>query len=458
MSHLGSKVAGRLSRLADWFRRVELRWGVPPPTGVVIFEATNSDYLLPLCGSAPTMVLDVPARVVHLGWAQIAGTALLAIRGHGLQAAYFATLLRLLKPSIVITFIDNSDLFHRVARINSGQMRFLAIQNAARYDVVELLPDAARKIYLPEFACFGEYERDLYTEKGAQVGTFYPIGSLRESYFRRYWKSRGHDARNGAPEYDLCVVAEASPGWDSLYPGSEDAIGKIATYAVRYAKEHGLRLVIAGKRDAAPGMERARIHHRDVEVAWYEKYIGTETPITPRVRDQFTTYGLISRSRLSLALMSTALREATNRGCKILFCNYSRDPRWDFCVNGVWSLTQDGYDAFAERVTCLLSMPDEEYRAQSAGMATYVMNNDDERPTWLRLSEIVQSAVTPAAAGPSGGCHALAAPWSSEKAGGDHPGLPHTRSTSLRVLLREAGSGCDSCLPITRVTRTYHVQ
>ena len=395
-SKLMSKILGRLNRLAAWFRCVEFRWGLPRPVSVVIFEATNSDYLLPLCGNAPTMVLDVSAKVVHLSWALIAGTSLQAMRGHGLKAAYFATLLRLIGPSIVVTFIDNSDLFHLVARLNSGRMRFLAIQNAARYDVVELTTEAAKKVFLPEFACFGEYERDLYSAKGAQVGSFYPIGSLRESYFRRYWKSQGNDLVSTSYDYDLCVVAEASPGWDKNYPGSEDAIGNIAAYAVRYAKEHGLRLIIAGKRDVAPGMERANIHHRDAEVSWYEKYIGTETRITPRVRDQFSTYGLISRSRLSLALMSTALREAANRGCRVLFCNYSKDPRWDYCVDGVWSLTQDGYDAFAKRVTHLLSMPDDEYRTQSADMAAYVMNNDDDRPTYVRLSEIIQSAVVPA--------------------------------------------------------------
>lgn len=401
MVGLRRRILGRLNRLVAWLRNAEFRWDVPRPVSVVIFEGTNSDYLLPLCGEASTAVLEVPCRVVRLSWRLIAGTVLLAKRGQGVEAAYFATLLRLMKPAIVITFIDNSNLFYRVARLNSECMRFLAIQNAARYDVVELPPSAAEKIFLPEFACFGEYERDLYTAKGAQVGAFYPLGSLRESYFRRYWKSRTEGGKGSSYDYDLCVVAEASPGWNKIYPGSEDAIGKVAAYAVRYAREYGLRLVIAGKRDIAPGMERAKIHHRDAEVSWYEKYIGTDTPITPRVRDQFTTYGLISRSRLSLALMSTALREAANRGGKVLFCNFSKDPRWDFCVDGLWSLTQDGYEEFSERVTSLLSMPDADYRALSADMSAYVMNNDDDCPTYARLSEIIQSAVAFTAPGAS---------------------------------------------------------
>jgi hypothetical protein len=188
-------------------------------------------------------------------------------------------------------------------------------------------------------------------------------------------------------------VAEASPGWNKLYPGSEDAIGRVASYAVRYAKEHGLRIMIAGKRDVSPDQVRASIHQRDVELAWYEKYIGTDVPITPRVRDQFTTYGLISKSRLSLALMSTALREAANRGCKVLFCNFSQDPRWDFCVDGVWSLTKDSYEVFAERVSHLLAMSEQDYLAQSAKMSSYVMNNNDAEPTYAQLEKIIADAV-----------------------------------------------------------------
>lgn len=388
------RVAGRLRRSSQWLKSVGFKWGDPIPVKVAIFEATNADYLEPLCGSAEKIVIDIPAKTLCLSWGTIGSLLWNVARGHGVQESYFAALLRRMQPSIVITFIDNSDLFYRVAKLNHPHMRFLAIQNAARYDVVELTPQKAQRIYLPEFACFGEYEKDLYTSKGAKVGTFYPIGSLRESYFQRYWKNVNAIVGNNSYEYDLCVVAEASPGWDKMYPGFEDAIGKVAAYAVRYAKEHGLRIVIAGKRDVSPGQVRANIHQRDAELAWYEKYIGTETPITPRVRDQFTTYGLISKSRLSLALMSTAIREASSRGCKVLYCNFSKDVRWDFCVDGVWSLTKDSYEDFSERVTYLLAMSEQAYQAESAEMSKYVMNNDDDHPTNARLEAIIADAVS----------------------------------------------------------------
>ena len=220
-----------------------------------------------------------------------------------------------------------------------------------------------------------------------------PLGSLREAYFRQYWQ-HALPITSERYDHDLCVVAEASPGWNRLYPGSEDAFGNIAKYAVRLAREKGLKVVIAGKRDITPGEIRAFIHQRDTEVDWYQKYIGSEVPITPRIRDQFTTYGLMSRSRVSMALMSTTLREAASRGCRVLSCNFSGDRRWDFCMDGIWSLTEDSYESFAERVITLLSMSDEAYRLESAKMAQYVMNNDDQHPTDVVLEKIIADAVS----------------------------------------------------------------
>lgn len=398
MPALVAKVLRRLRRTAAWVRDVKVRWGGLVSVQVVIFDPTNVDYMLPLCDGARTLALDVSSQTLHLSWDLLKDFMSLLLQGHGPQIAYFSALLRRLNPAIVITYIDNSELFHEVARANHHRMRFLAIQNAARVDVVELSAKAASRIFIPEFACFGEYEKDLYFGKGAQVGRFIPIGSLREAYFRRYWQQAAPAAAN-VYDYDLCVIAEAAPGWNRMYPGSEDAMGNIAKYAVRLAREKGLKLVIAGKRDISPGQVRAHIHQRDTEVDWYRKYVGDEVAITPRVRDQFTTYGLTVRSRLSLALMSTVLRETASRGGRVLFCNFSGDRRWDFSVDGIWSLKEDSYEAFADRVMALLALSDEAWREKSAKMATYVMNNDDRNPTHVALEKIIAEAVTARAGG-----------------------------------------------------------
>lgn len=390
MKRLIRPIAGRL----QWLKSAKFKWQSAERTDIVIFDVTNIDYLKPLCGNSKIAELAIPEQEVALSIGVICKMAALLSRGAGLQTAYYAARIFAMRPAIVITFIDNSDLFYRVAKACHPAIRFLAIQNAARYDILELAPRVARRIFLPEFACFGDFEREIYSRVGAKVGRFYPIGSLREAYYRRFrTTANGPDATAGF-DYDLCVIAEASPGWDRLYPGFEDAIGRIAQYALRLARERGLKLVIAGKRDIDPNEQRAAFHSRDAECLWYEKYIGGEIAVTPRVRDKFTTYELVSKSRLSLAMVSTALREGMSRGCRTLFCNFSGNPLWDFSIDGIWRLTEDSYEAFRDRVTTILAFSDEEYSGLSKEMARHVINNDPENPTDEYLQNLISDAVS----------------------------------------------------------------
>jgi len=388
---LVKKIIGRTNRLASWLKNVKVEWDDCPKADVVIFESTNVDYLLPLCKKHIVEILDVPVTRLYLNFHIIIDLAKMLLSGCSFQVSYYVSLIKAMEPVIVITFIDNSDIFYKVARTGHHVTRFLAIQNAARCDVKELSLEKGRQIYLPEFACFGKYEIDLYSSKGAYVESFYPIGSLRESYYRRH-KTKKKNI-NEPQQYDLCVVAEASPGWDKFYSGFEDAIGLIAQYAVRLSEEKGLTIVIAGKRDIAADSERDVIHSTDVESEWYKKYIGTEVLVTPRVRDQFTTYELISNSRLSLAMVSTALYEGASRGARVLFCNYSGNPLWDFPVDGMMSHKEANYDSFSETVMSILKMNDASYKKCTQDDVNYVIQNSDETPTDTFLEKHISKSV-----------------------------------------------------------------
>lgn len=55
-----------------------------------------------------------------------------------IMTAYLVSLLEIIKPKLVITNIDNSFKFFDLARILDKKTNFVAIQNAARYDIKEL--------------------------------------------------------------------------------------------------------------------------------------------------------------------------------------------------------------------------------------------------------------------------------------------------------------------------------
>ena len=98
--------------------------------------------------------------------------SLFYFRGN-LISAYFSALLDEMKPKIIITYIDNSLKFFEVSKILKDKYNFIAIQNAARYDLMRyeylfkkdlIKKDLRKKFYFDNFFCFGEYEIEHYKE------------------------------------------------------------------------------------------------------------------------------------------------------------------------------------------------------------------------------------------------------------------------------------------------------
>jgi surface carbohydrate biosynthesis protein len=385
------KLLSKINSYFSYLKNAAFCWKKIDRVDVLIFERTNINYIRPLCRKNLTKSFEVRTDIIIINFKVMYYFVkhLIINFSPSPYTAYACAFIELSSPKIVITFIDNSEAFWDMAR-SLPNFRFLAIQNAARYEIVEMNYEEAKRIFIPEFACLGQYEEDLYKSKGANVGKYYKIGSLRESLYRNYIKKNIINLESY--EYDLCVIAEASPNWDKLYPGIEDAFGKIAKYAVRMSEEEGLKLVIAGKRDLNPPEKRADFQTFTAESDWYKRYIGTY-PITPRVRDAYSTYQLVSKSRISIALMSTALREGLSRGSRVLFCNYTGDPLWDFPVDGIWFLKEDGYEIFKERIQLILKMDTVEYRKKSASMKKYIINNDDKQPTQTFLENLISEAI-----------------------------------------------------------------
>ena len=362
-------------------RRATVIWSVPPQAKIAILDATSAQFITPLCGAEKFEVIHVHGERLYLTLGILWSAFKWSIKTGQPQAGYAIALLERIRPIMAITFIDNARLFYVVSQHHKGS-RFLAIQNAARHDTAHLPPALAQEIHIPEFACFGEFEKDLYTRIGASVGRFYPIGSLRDAYYREQF-----GPRNTNIEYDICIVGEASPGWDKLeYPGIEDAIGNIAKHAEMFGRKFNKRVCLASKRPALAAKER--------ELQWYGKYIGDGVEVIGQVRNEYTTYGLIDRSHVTVAFISTALHEGLGRGKRSLFCNFTGLRKWDFPVDGIWCLTDPSYEAFEERMLKLFEMSDSEFQALSFDAAKYTLNYDRNLPTHRFLQKLIVDAVS----------------------------------------------------------------
>lgn len=349
---------------------------------IVVFDACGLELLQPLFGEERYEVIYTRGEKLYITPSLVWSTLINLFRVRHPFVAYVLTLIQYSRPSIVITYIDNNGYFGKVSQ-HYASSRFLAIQNGMRCLVRDKL-DGSQPICIPEFACFGVYEVDMYTEHNAQVGKFYPIGSLRNSYYKKFYANRMPSIR-----YDLCLVSEAEESLQEYYPDIEAAIMKLATYLSTFCHKTGSSICIAARSHPDQDM-----HSYQYELQWYRKYMGEQVNVIPNLRSEFSTYHLIDSSAVSLSFYSTALVEAFGRGQKTLFCNFSNNEIYDLPVNGIWNLGNCSYAEFEERLISLMEMNGDDFQKQSSHAGSYLMKYEQAKPTDAFLKNLIAEAVS----------------------------------------------------------------
>lgn len=169
---------------------------------------------------------------------------------------YFYTILKLIKPKVVITSIDNSMQFHRLAKFLENKFTFIAVQNANRLDYVNneyLIKNSLSKIdynsqlYIPNFICFGEAEEKSAISLNLNIKNFFKYGSIRTANFFYYINKKKLSLSENL--YDICLISELVYGFNLRYKKNfiEEGIGKLASYTIRFAIEKNLNFLFASK-------------------------------------------------------------------------------------------------------------------------------------------------------------------------------------------------------------------
>ena len=103
--------------------------------------------------------------------------------------AYLSALMKIVDPKIVITYIDSSEKFHKLAKLFCKSIKFLAIQTAIRDFEIKKSEYLKKKkmnfysyeknYFVPYLFCYGQFEIGYFKKKKIKVDTFKKIGSLR---------------------------------------------------------------------------------------------------------------------------------------------------------------------------------------------------------------------------------------------------------------------------------------
>ena len=105
-----------------------------------------------------------------------------------LKQNYLIALIKEINPKIVITMIDNSVDFYIISKCLSKDIKFIAVQRANRE--TKFLPShETKKIHIPEYLCFGNWDKNIYKKK-TNLKSITPVGSLIASLAIRNVKKK----------------------------------------------------------------------------------------------------------------------------------------------------------------------------------------------------------------------------------------------------------------------------
>ena len=347
----------------------------------------NLPVLEPLFGAEPYEVVDLDGGPIYLD-PRILLSAVRHVVGMRsltwscVRAGYLVALLERIAPAIVVTFIDSTAF--QMAGQRFRKARFLVVQNGGRLLARDYPVGRTPQIRLREFACLGRYECDEYRQYGAIVDTYYPVGGLIDSYYRA--GCAGHAA--ATRDFDLCLPSQLMPGSEIVHTERLDGFKLLAGHVRRFCETHGTGLCVPLRRPAEIDPDRFEWERR-----FFESRFGNMARLFPNVPGAYTTYGLCDRSRVSIGMHTTVLREAFGRGNRILSCNFTGNPVYTFPVPGPWTLTDTSYEAFEKRLLWLLNASEEEYANVCGDLPSYLISYDDRVPTHVFLRRLIADAV-----------------------------------------------------------------
>lgn len=280
-----------------------------------------------------------------------------------LSNLYFYTFIKLIKPKVVITSIDNSSQFHQLAKLLHDEIVFFAIQNANRLDYLNneynmrnslSKIDYNSKVFIPNFICFGDVEENIANKLNLNIKKFFKYGSIRSANFFYYTKKEKLNLSKNL--YDLCLISEVVHGYNEKFQKKhiEEGLGIIASFTIKFAIEKNLKFIFASKYP-----EGTKWHNRETE--FYKKHLNKEEfnyliRNSNKKKDKYSSYFAIFQSKVAVGCQSTLLRDKIGVREKILSSNLTDYENYNFPINGICTINNCNYAEFSSRLNNILTI------------------------------------------------------------------------------------------------------
>lgn len=326
-----------------------------------------------------------------------------------MMTSYLVSLLEVIKPKTVITFIDNSEKFSDLAKILSKKIKFIAIQNAYRFDIIEndylfkkklTNINLNRRLYIPNLLCLGQHDVDIYKKYKIKLKKIIKVGSLRLANALQYIKR--NKVKLKLFRYDVCVISDTTSKAHFLNLKRKEknsgrhldkGMADTVQYAVRYCMKHKKKFIFAIK-----NKEIGQINQKE-ELNFYKKYLTNDEynflilNTNKNRTGQYASYIAMFQSRVTVSSISTMLGENLALGGKILACNFTKLGILDFPIKGICFTKNANYSKFEKKLTNIFLTSKKKYFSKLKERRNYIINYNKKVSTIQMIENEIKQAL-----------------------------------------------------------------
>ena len=295
----------RLWRLLKSLTRLRLIILPPRHKPVLLYFVTGADVIAPYFSPDEFQALDLREHEVNL-W-----VAMRCLLGRNLSAQNYAlTYIKIVKPKLVITFIDNFPAFFQVKN-HFPNITTVLIQNGVRVDPRDLFEtnseaSGLHKNFVDKMFVFGSAIGATYGKY--TQGEIVPIGSFKNNLVP-ITKSKTRTVayistyRSGLPRHT--VIPDSLPGFPIQYGEIIDRREQAIIFLANFCQSNNLGLIIIGKDEDFEG-----------EKAYYDKLLKNCSWTIAQRQTTTINYAVVDESEIVVFTSSTLGYESLARGKK----------------------------------------------------------------------------------------------------------------------------------------------
>lgn len=350
-----------------FFRR--LKFSTPKHSDFIIFDEVHSQYLLKIINKRHSVyvIKQRPADYfINFSLLKkiiifLPKLSLVKIYNHprgiliGLlnevRLIYYRSLILLIQPKAVITFIDNNIIFNELSQ-SLKIIPFIGIQNGLR-----LAHEKARNYHVQYLFSFGNNESTYFKNIGYEVENFYPCGSFIAS---QHLRNKEEPLNN---KYDILIVScwRGNIGFPIDQVDSMNSMREMDTLLTRYIKKNNIKAAVALRN------ERDSVHWFVPEIGrneeeYFHDIYGNSVDLIDVDFKSRNIYSLINESELIVSGFSTSvLLEAYGYQKKIMYYNFTNKDIYHSIFDSSIVSDKSDYKSFSKELDELIQIKQSNY-------------------------------------------------------------------------------------------------